>query len=94
MTFQHSQHLKTNGLAFIYQSIIIIIIIIIITIIYFSLFTGFSLYFSSSTSCETHHSGFKFLIEALSLLCVMFLVQLFSVENLLNAFLVLFLDFF
>jgi hypothetical protein len=39
----------------------------IIIIIIYSLFTGFSWYFSSWTNGEPHHSGFKFLIVALPL---------------------------
>jgi hypothetical protein len=42
-------------------------IAIIVIIISYSLFTGFSWYFSSWTSGEPHHSGFKFLIVVLSL---------------------------
>jgi hypothetical protein len=51
------------------------IIIIIIIIIY--PFTSFSWYVYSWTNGELQHSGFKFLIVALSLWCVMFLEQLF-----------------
>jgi hypothetical protein len=47
-----------------YELLLFIIIIIIIS---YSPFTCFSWYFSSWTSGEPHHSGFNFLIVALSL---------------------------
>jgi hypothetical protein len=48
-------------------------------------------YFSRANG-EPHHSGFKFQIVALSLLCAMLLAGLLFVDTLLNVVLVLFPD--
>ena len=63
-------------------------VIVITIIIMLSPVTGlFSLYFSSWTNGDPHRSGFKFQTAVLSVLCVMFQVQLSFVVNLLNVFL-------
>jgi hypothetical protein len=69
--------------------------LIIIIIIMFS-YRKFSFlwYFPSWENGETHHSGFKSQLVALSLWCVMFLVRRFFLHNLLNVVLVLFPDIF
>ena len=73
----------------IYRRVHLLVIIIIIIIRYACLLSqAFSSWYFSWTSGDPHRSGFKLHIAVLSVLCVMFQVQLSFVVNLSNVFLV------
>jgi hypothetical protein len=74
--------------------IIVIIIIIIVVVVVVSCHVPFLPGTSPEPAVTPHHSGCKFHTAALSVLCVMFPVQLSAAVNMSNVFLVQLPDFF
>ena len=70
------------------QNSSLLLLLLLLLLLFCLLSQAFSPCHFSSTSCDPHRSRFKFQTAALSILCVMFQVQLSFVVNLLNVFLV------